>query len=88
MSSLKVKVIFNEDPHNCVKRREITLTHRARKHTLRGERREAMLPLKQACFLAEDDARPWAGYAASCWRKRPYDDFLRARNGEASVSRC
>jgi Flp pilus assembly protein TadD len=71
--------------------RDITLTRRARKHALRGERREAMLALEEACFLAEHDARLWALYAASCWRMRRYDDaarafrqaiFLRARNDE------
>jgi Flp pilus assembly protein TadD len=84
------------DPH-CTERqneqpREITLARRARKHALRGERREAMLALKQACFSAPGDARLWALYAASCWRLRRYDDaarafrqaiFLRARSDEA-----
>jgi hypothetical protein len=62
----------NEQPH------AVTLARRARKHSLRGDRRQAMLALKHACFVAEHDARLWALYAASCWRMRRHDDAARA----------
>jgi Flp pilus assembly protein TadD len=71
--------------------RDVTLARRARKHRLRGERRQALLALEEACLLTEHDARLWALYAASCWRMRRYDDaaralrqaiFLRAREGD------
>jgi len=58
--------------------REITLARRARKHGLRGEGRQAMLALKEACFVADRDARLWALYAVSCWRLRRTEDAARA----------
>lgn len=58
--------------------RDVTLARRARKHTLRGEGRQAMLALKEACFVSEQDARLWALYAVSCWRMRRHEDAARA----------
>lgn len=71
--------------------RAVILARRARKHRLRGEGRQAMVTLQEACFLSDQDARLWALYGASCRRMRRYDDaarafrqaiFLRARRQE------
>lgn len=37
-----------------------------------------MLALKEACCVADHDARLWALYAVSCWRMRRHDDAARA----------
>ena len=50
------------------------LIRRARKHTLRGEARHAMLAMREACFTCESDARLWALYGAACRRARRNDE--------------
>lgn len=57
--------------------REATLLRRARKHVVRGEARQAMLVLREACFATEDP-RLWARYGVQCWRVRKHEDAANA----------
>jgi Flp pilus assembly protein TadD len=41
---------------------------RARRQRLRGDQRKALLLLREACCLSENDARLWTLYAVQCWR--------------------
>jgi len=50
--------------------RESALLRRARKHVVRGETRQAMLALREACFSAGRDPKLWALYGVQCWRAR------------------
>ncbi len=50
--------------------REDALLRRAKRHTRRGETRQAMLALREACLLAHGDARLWALYGGHCARAR------------------
>ena len=58
--------------------RVVTLVRRARRHTLRGESRQAMLAVREACFAAQNDARLWALYGAACRRARRHEDAKNA----------
>jgi Flp pilus assembly protein TadD len=54
--------------------RVVTLLRRARRHTVRGETRQAMLAAREACFTCRTDARLWALYGAACRRARRHDE--------------
>jgi Flp pilus assembly protein TadD len=54
--------------------REAILLRRARKHLTRGERRQAMLALREACYYTGQDPKLWALYGVQCWRMRRLDD--------------
>jgi Flp pilus assembly protein TadD len=58
--------------------RVVALVRRARRHTLRGETRQAMLATREACFTCADDARLWALYGAACRRARRHDEAKNA----------
>ena len=58
--------------------REATLLRRARKHVVRGEARQAMLVLREACFSSSQDARLWARYGVQCWRARKHEEAAEA----------
>jgi Flp pilus assembly protein TadD len=58
--------------------RVVALVRRARRHTLRGESRQAMLAVREACLVVEDDARLWALYGAACRRARRHEDAKNA----------
>jgi Flp pilus assembly protein TadD len=46
----------------------------ARRFTLRGETRQAMLAVREACFACRSDARLWALYGAACRRARRHEE--------------
>jgi Flp pilus assembly protein TadD len=50
------------------------LVRRARRFRLRGETRQAMLAVREACFESRTDARLWALYGAACRRARRHDE--------------
>jgi hypothetical protein len=50
--------------------REATLLRRARKHVIRGEARQAMVALREACFASGQNPKLWALYGVQCWRVR------------------
>jgi Flp pilus assembly protein TadD len=54
--------------------RVVTLLRRARRARLRGEARQAMLAVREACFACRTDARLWALYGAACRRARRHDE--------------
>jgi len=64
------------EPH--AEPRVVTLVRRARRHTLRGEARQAMLAVREACFTSGTDARLWALYGAACRRARRHEDAKNA----------
>ena len=75
------------------------LVSRARRATQRGERRQALVALREAALLAESDAKLWALYGAACARSNRVGEaerafgqalFLRQRahdNGRANALR-
>jgi Flp pilus assembly protein TadD len=54
--------------------RLVVLMRQARRHTLRGDTRQAMLATREACFTNRSDARLWALYGAACRRARRHDE--------------
>jgi Flp pilus assembly protein TadD len=64
----------HETPHS----RQQVLVARARRAVSRGEKRQAMVALREACFLMENDARLWALYGNACARLNRKDDAERA----------
>ena len=54
------------------------LVSRARRATQRGERRQALVALREAALLAETDAKLWALYAAACARSNRVEEAERA----------
>lgn len=56
------------------------LLRQARRHRRRGEHRRVMLTLKEACFLARDEARLWTLYGVACLRARRQADGVEALN--------
>ena len=72
--------------------RIVTLLRRARRCKLRGETRQSMLAVREACFTSQTDPRLWALYGAACQRARRNDEakdairqaiFLRERERDA-----
>jgi Flp pilus assembly protein TadD len=55
-----------------------SLLARARRAQQRGERRQAMVALREATLLAETDARLWALYGAACVKSNRLDEAERA----------
>lgn len=64
----------HESPHS----RQQALVSRARRAVSRGEKRQAMVALREACLLAEGDACLWALYANACARANRVADAERA----------
>jgi Flp pilus assembly protein TadD len=58
--------------------RVLTLVRQARRHTLRGDTRKAMLAAREACFTSRTDARLWALYGAACRRARKHEEAKEA----------
>jgi Flp pilus assembly protein TadD len=54
------------------------LLRRARRAQQRGERRQALVALREATLLAETDARLWALYGAACAKAARFDEAERA----------
>ena len=54
------------------------LVARARRAQLRGERRQALVALREATMLAETDARVWALYGSACVKSNRLEDAERA----------
>ena len=54
------------------------LLARARRAQQRGERRQALVALREATMLAETDARLWALYGAACVKGNRFDEAERA----------
>jgi len=54
------------------------LLSRARRAQQRGERRQALVALREATLLAETDARLWALYGAACAKANRLDEAERA----------
>lgn len=54
------------------------LLRRARRAQRRGERRQALVALREATLLAETDARLWAIFGAACAKANRWDDAERA----------
>jgi Flp pilus assembly protein TadD len=50
------------------------LLARARRAQRRGERRQALVALREAALLAETDARIWALYGAACVKSNRLDE--------------
>ncbi len=63
--------------HGLPSRTELLLA-RARRAQQRGERRQAMVALREAALLAETDARLWALYGFACVKSNRLDDAERA----------
>lgn len=57
---------------------EQALVRRARRHRRRGEHRQAMLALRNACNHQMDDPTLWTQYAVACVRVRRFEDAERA----------
>lgn len=51
---------------------------RARRQRLRGEQRKALLLLREACCLSENEARLWTLYGVQCWRMGQRDEAHQA----------
>jgi Flp pilus assembly protein TadD len=58
-------------------RTEVLLA-RARRAQQRGERRQALVALREATMLAETDARLWALYGAACVKSNRLEEAERA----------
>jgi Flp pilus assembly protein TadD len=58
--------------------RKQILVARARRANGRGEKRQAMVALREACALTEEDARLWALYGNACARLNRIADAERA----------
>ncbi|HEX6273423.1 MAG TPA: hypothetical protein VFZ53_10290 [Polyangiaceae bacterium] len=58
--------------------RVVTLVRQARRHTLRGDTRKAMLAVREACLTSGTDARLWALYGAACRRARKHEEAKEA----------
>jgi len=54
------------------------LLARARRAQQRGERRQALVALREATLLAETDARLWALYGSACVKANRRDEAERA----------
>lgn len=54
------------------------LLARARRAQQRGERRQALVALREATLLAETDARLWALYGSACFKANRVDEAERA----------
>jgi len=54
------------------------LLGRARRAQQRGERRQALVALREAALLEETDAKLWALYGAACAKANRLDDAERA----------
>ncbi len=54
------------------------LLSRARRAQQRGERRQALVALREAALLAETDAKVWALYGSACAKANRLDEAERA----------
>lgn len=54
------------------------LLNRARRAHQRGERRQAIVALREAALLAETDAKLWALFGAACAKANRLDEAERA----------
>jgi Flp pilus assembly protein TadD len=51
---------------------------RARRQRLRGDQRKALLLLREACCLSENESRLWTLYGVQCWRMGQRDEARQA----------
>ena len=68
----------NRSLHVDAEPRVVTLVRQARRHTLQGDTRKAMLAVREACFTSGTDARLWALYGAACRRARKHEEAKEA----------
>ena len=61
-----------------VQSRSELLLSRARRALRRGERRQALVALREATLLEEDDAKLWALYGSACAKSNRLDEAERA----------
>ena len=54
------------------------LVRRARRAQQRGERRQALVALREAALLAETDAKVWALYGSACAKANRLEEAERA----------
>jgi Flp pilus assembly protein TadD len=70
-------MIHPSDPPGFPSRTELLIA-RAKRAQQRGERRQALVALREAALLAESDARVWALYGSACFRANRLDEAERA----------
>lgn len=68
---------LSSNPPGFPSRTELLLS-RARRAQQRGERRQALVALREATLLAETDAKLWALYGAACAKSNRLDEAERA----------
>jgi len=56
------------------------LLSRARRAQQRGERRQALVALREAALLGETDAKVWALYGSACAKANRWEEAERALN--------
>jgi Flp pilus assembly protein TadD len=67
----------SSNPSSHPSRTELLLA-RARRAQQRGERRQALVALREATLLAETDAKLWALYGAACAKANRLEEAERA----------
>jgi len=68
---------LSSNPPGFPSRTELLLS-RARRAQQRGERRQALVALREATLLSETDAKLWALYGAACAKANRLDEAERA----------
>ena len=68
---------FSSNPPGFPSRTELLLS-RARRAQQRGERRQALVALREATLLAETDAKLWALYGSACEKANRLEEAERA----------
>ena len=68
---------LSSNPPGFPSRAELLLS-RARRAQQRGERRQALVALREATLLSETDAKLWALYGAACAKANRLDEAERA----------
>lgn len=69
---------MNQPSHAGLASRTQVLLRRARRAQQRGERRQALVALREATLLAETDATLWALYGSACARANRLEEAKRA----------
>ena len=70
-------MIHPSDPPGFPSRTELLLS-RARRAQQRGERRQALVALREATLLAESDPKLWALYGSACVKANRLEEAERA----------
>ena len=69
---------MNQPSQAALASRTQVLLRRARRARQRGERRQALVALREATLLAETDATLWALYGSACARANRLEEAQRA----------